>query len=42
MGPLSRCRQRLAEYHDAGVDLPILWPAVGADGARATVQAFRQ
>ena len=23
MGPLSRCRQRLAEYHDAGVDLPI-------------------
>ena len=42
MGPLSRCRQRLAEYHDAGVDLPILWPAVDADSARATVHAFRQ
>ena len=42
MGPLSRCRQRLAEYRDAGVDLPILWPAVDVESARATVQAFRQ
>ena len=42
MGPLSRYRQRLAEYRDAGVDLPILWPAVDAESARATVEAFRQ
>jgi hypothetical protein len=42
MGPLSRCRQRLAEYRDAGIDLPILWPAVDAESARATVEAFRQ
>ena len=42
MGPLSSCRQRLAEYRDAGVDLPILWPAVDAESARATVEAFRQ
>jgi alkanesulfonate monooxygenase SsuD/methylene tetrahydromethanopterin reductase-like flavin-dependent oxidoreductase (luciferase family) len=42
MGPLSRCRQRLAEYRDAGVDLPILWPAVDFESARATVQAFCQ
>jgi alkanesulfonate monooxygenase SsuD/methylene tetrahydromethanopterin reductase-like flavin-dependent oxidoreductase (luciferase family) len=42
IGPLSRCLQRLAEYRDAGVDLPILWPAVDVDSARATIQAFRQ
>jgi alkanesulfonate monooxygenase SsuD/methylene tetrahydromethanopterin reductase-like flavin-dependent oxidoreductase (luciferase family) len=42
IGPLSRCLQRLAEYRDAGVDLPILWPAVDAESARATIQAFRQ
>jgi len=28
---LSRCRERLAEYSDAGLDLPILWPAIGVD-----------
>jgi alkanesulfonate monooxygenase SsuD/methylene tetrahydromethanopterin reductase-like flavin-dependent oxidoreductase (luciferase family) len=42
IGPVSRCRQRLAEYLDAGLDLPILWPAAGVDAARAVIQAFRQ
>jgi alkanesulfonate monooxygenase SsuD/methylene tetrahydromethanopterin reductase-like flavin-dependent oxidoreductase (luciferase family) len=42
IGPLTHCRQRLAEYRDAGVDLPILWPAVDFDSAHAAIQAFRQ
>jgi hypothetical protein len=42
IGPVSRCRQRLAEYRDAGLNLPILWPAAGVDAARAVIQAFRQ
>lgn len=42
IGPVERCRDRLAEYRDAGVDLPILWPAFGVDSAREIVTAFRQ
>jgi hypothetical protein len=26
IGPVGRCRDRLAEYRTAGLDLPILWP----------------
>ncbi len=42
IGPMSRCRERLAEYKAAGLDLPILVPPVGVDGARAVIEAFRQ
>jgi hypothetical protein len=42
LGPVSRCRERLAEYRDAGLDLPILWPATGVDSAREIIAAFRQ
>jgi alkanesulfonate monooxygenase SsuD/methylene tetrahydromethanopterin reductase-like flavin-dependent oxidoreductase (luciferase family) len=42
LGPVSRCRERLAEYHDAGLDLPILWPAIGIDSAREVIATFRQ
>ena len=42
IGPVECCRDRLAEYRDAGVDLPILWPAFGIDSAREIVTAFRQ
>jgi hypothetical protein len=42
IGPLDRCRKRLAAYRDAGVDLPILWPAVDVDSARAAIHVFRQ
>jgi alkanesulfonate monooxygenase SsuD/methylene tetrahydromethanopterin reductase-like flavin-dependent oxidoreductase (luciferase family) len=42
IGPVTHCRQRLAEYRDAGVDLPFLWPPVDVDAARAVIQAFRQ
>ena len=42
LGPVMRCRERLAEYRDAGLDLPILWPAMGVDSARKVIATFRQ
>jgi alkanesulfonate monooxygenase SsuD/methylene tetrahydromethanopterin reductase-like flavin-dependent oxidoreductase (luciferase family) len=40
IGPLSRCRERLAEYRSVGVDLPILMPAIGPAAALDVVRAF--
>ncbi len=42
IGPVGRCRDRLAEYRAAGLDLPILWPGLGVEPAREVVAAFRQ
>jgi orotidine-5'-phosphate decarboxylase len=42
IGPVARCRERLAEYRAAGLDMPLLWPAIGVDAARAVIAAFRQ
>ena len=42
IGPVAHCRERLAAYRDAGLDLPILWPAMGVDSAREVISAFRQ
>jgi alkanesulfonate monooxygenase SsuD/methylene tetrahydromethanopterin reductase-like flavin-dependent oxidoreductase (luciferase family) len=44
IGPVGHCRDRLAQYREAGLDLPILWPGVmlGVDGAREVIAAFRQ
>ena len=44
IGPLGHCSDRLAEYREAGLDLPILWPGVmlGINGAREVIAAFRQ
>jgi alkanesulfonate monooxygenase SsuD/methylene tetrahydromethanopterin reductase-like flavin-dependent oxidoreductase (luciferase family) len=42
IGPVERCRERLAAYREAGLDLPILWPALGIDAAREVVRAFAQ
>ena len=42
IGPVARCRERLAAYREAGLDLPILWPAMGVDSAREVIAAFRQ
>ena len=42
IGPISRCREQLAAFRDAGVDLPILAPPIGVDGARAVIRAFRR
>lgn len=41
IGPVARCREQLAAFCAAGVDLPILSPPIGVDGARAVIHAFR-
>jgi alkanesulfonate monooxygenase SsuD/methylene tetrahydromethanopterin reductase-like flavin-dependent oxidoreductase (luciferase family) len=40
LGPVERCRDRIAAYRAAGLDLPIIWPALGIDGAREAIAAF--
>jgi alkanesulfonate monooxygenase SsuD/methylene tetrahydromethanopterin reductase-like flavin-dependent oxidoreductase (luciferase family) len=42
IGPMSRCREQLAAFRSAGVDLPILSPPIGVDGAREVIRAFRR
>ena len=42
LGPLERCRERLAEYRAAGLALPFLYPPIGVDGAREVIRAFRR
>jgi len=44
IGPVGSCRDRLAQYREAGLGLPILWPGalLGIDGAREVIAAFRQ
>jgi alkanesulfonate monooxygenase SsuD/methylene tetrahydromethanopterin reductase-like flavin-dependent oxidoreductase (luciferase family) len=42
IGPIERCQQRLADYRAAGVDLPILMPPLGVDGARTVIKAFQR
>src|SRR2546422_7319958 len=41
-GPVARCREQLAAFRSAGVDLPILVAPIGVDGARAVIKAFRR
>jgi alkanesulfonate monooxygenase SsuD/methylene tetrahydromethanopterin reductase-like flavin-dependent oxidoreductase (luciferase family) len=40
IGPLSRCRERLVEYRQAGVDLPILNPPVDPKAAITVIRVF--
>ncbi len=42
LGPAERCRERLAAYRAAGLDLPILYPPIGVQGARDVIRAFRR
>ncbi len=42
IGTPERCQERLAEYRAAGIELPILYPPIGVDGAREVIRAFRQ
>ena len=42
IGPVARCREQLAGFRDAGVDLPILYPPIGVGGSRAVIQAFQR
>ena len=39
---VERCREQLAAFRAAGLDLPILYPPIGVDGARAVIAAFRR
>jgi alkanesulfonate monooxygenase SsuD/methylene tetrahydromethanopterin reductase-like flavin-dependent oxidoreductase (luciferase family) len=42
IGPISRCRDQLAAFRSAGVDLPILSPPIGVEGAREVIRTFRR
>jgi alkanesulfonate monooxygenase SsuD/methylene tetrahydromethanopterin reductase-like flavin-dependent oxidoreductase (luciferase family) len=42
IGPISRCQEQLAAFRAAGVDLPILSPPIGFEGAREVIRAFRR
>jgi 5,10-methylenetetrahydromethanopterin reductase len=42
IGPIARCREQLATFRSAGVDLPILVPPIGVEGARSVMRAFRR
>src|SRR5215831_9044045 len=42
LGPITRCREQLEAFRAAGVDIPILMPAMGVEAARAVIQAFRR
>lgn len=42
LGPRARCQEQLAAFRAAGVDLPILVPPIGVEGARTVIQAFRR
>ena len=41
-GPVDRCREQLATFRAAGVDLPILVPPIGVEGAQTVIRAFRR
>ena len=41
-GPMARCREQLAAFRSAGVDLPILVAPIGVDAARGVIKAFRR
>ena len=40
LGTVAGCRERIAAYREAGLDLPILWPGVGVESAREVIAAF--
>ncbi|PYM45665.1 MAG: hypothetical protein DME16_16855 [Candidatus Rokuibacteriota bacterium] len=41
-GSMARCREQLAAFRGAGVDLPILVAPIGVDAARGVIKAFRR
>ena len=42
IGPLTRCKEQLATFRSAGVDLPILVAPIGVDATRGVIKAFRR
>ena len=41
IGPTARRRERLAAFMAAGLDLPILMPPIGVEGAQTVIKTFR-
>ena len=41
IGSIGHCKDRLLAYREAGLDLPIIWPALGTDSAREIIDRFR-
>ena len=41
-GSMARCREQLAAFRGAGVDLPILVAPIGVDATRGVIKAFRR
>jgi hypothetical protein len=39
---MARCREQLAAFRGAGVDLPILVAPIGVDATRGVIKAFRR
>lgn len=42
IGSVARCRERLAAFRTAGLDLPILVPPIGVDAARSVIKVFQR
>jgi probable F420-dependent oxidoreductase len=42
IGPIERCQEQLGAFREAGVDLPILYPPIGVEGARQVIKAFQR
>lgn len=42
IGSIERCQEQLKAFREVGVDLPILYPPIGVEGARHVIQAFRR
>ena len=42
IGSMERCQERLTAFREAGVDLPILYPPIGVEGARQVLRSFQR
>lgn len=42
IGSVERCRDQLVTFREAGVNLPILYPPIGVEGARGVIQTFHR
>jgi probable F420-dependent oxidoreductase len=42
IGSIEQCQEKLGSFREAGVDLPILYPPIGVDGARQAIKAFQR
>jgi alkanesulfonate monooxygenase SsuD/methylene tetrahydromethanopterin reductase-like flavin-dependent oxidoreductase (luciferase family) len=42
IGSIEQCQEKLGSFREAGVDLPILYPPIGVEGARQVIEAFQR